>query len=149
VDLLASGWGRARPDEAAALGLARPGMRLYVREVCVRLDGRPAVLARSITTLRGIRGPWQGLRRLGRRPLAALVWTDPLIRRGRFEYAKVPAASLAAAHLADRPWLPARRSCFWRDGEPLIVLEAFAGLPWPAVAWQARRRSWMAHDRRD
>jgi chorismate-pyruvate lyase len=60
----------------------------------------------------------------------------------------VPAASLAAARLADRPWLPARRSCFWRDGEPLIVLEAFTGLPWPAIAWQARRRRWTAHDTR-
>lgn len=148
IDVLASGFDRAWPDEARLLGLPRAGMRVFVRQVCVRRAGQPAVLARSVTTLAGAAGPWRGLHRLGRRPLASLVWTDPLIRRGRFQYVRLAADRLAAPQLADAPMLPARRSCFWRDGTPLIVLEAFVGLPWPAVAWQSRQRRWAAHEDR-
>ncbi len=137
VEVLRSGWQPARPDEAAALGLARPGQRVYVREVCVSRNGQPAVLARSATTRAGILGPWRGLRSLGRQPLATLLWSDPRIRRGPFEYTWLPGPSPAKR-------LPARRSCFWRDGQPLVVREAFVGLPWPAVAWLARRRRWLA-----
>lgn len=135
VDVRTSGWGHARADEAAALRLPRPGLRVYVREVVVRKDGQPAVLARSITTIAGIRGPWHGLRKLGRQPLATLLWSDPRIRRGPFEFTRLP--------LGSRP--PARRSCFWRHGEPLVVMEAFVDLPWPDVGWLPRRRRWLAH----
>jgi chorismate--pyruvate lyase len=134
VDVRYSGWQTARHDEAAALGLPRAGQRVYVREVCVRRDGAPAVLARSVTTRGGICGPWKGLRTLGRKPLAALLWTDPRICRGPFEFTRLP--------LGTRP--PARRSCFWLDGRPLIVMEAFVGLPWPAVGWLPRQRRWRA-----
>jgi len=134
VDVLSSGWQPARPDEAAILGLARPGQRVYVREVCVRRNGQPAVLARSATTRAGIAGPWKGLRKLGRQPLATLLWSDPGIRRGLFEYTRMPGDN----------HLPARRSCFWRKGQPLVVLEAFVNLPWPAVGWLPRQRRWMA-----
>lgn len=143
VDVLKS---RARPasrDEAAGLGLPRPGMRLYVRRVCVRLDGKPAVLAESVATLDGIAGPWKGLRHLGNRPLAALLWSDPRIRRGPFQYARLPARH----PLMGQPWvdgaLPARRSCFWLDGQPLLVTEAFVGLPWREAGLLPRRRHWM------
>lgn len=134
VDVLFSGWQPARHDEAVALGLAHAGQRIFVREVRVLRDGEPTVLARSVTTVRGIRGAWKGLRRLGRQPLAAILWTDPRIRRGSFEYTR----------LATGNQPPARRSCFWLDGQPLIVLEAFVGLPWPAVGWLPRRRRWIA-----
>lgn len=138
VDVLRSGWQPARPDEATTLGLARPGQRVFVREVCVRRDGQPAVLARSVTTRAGVAGPWRGLRSLGRQPLATLLWSDPRIRRGPFEYAWLPQQPPSGARL------PARRSCFWRDGQPLVVVEAFVGLPWPAVGWLARCRRWLA-----
>lgn len=134
VEVRYSGWQFARVDEAAALGLPRSGQRIFVREVYVRRDGEPAVLARSVTTVAGIRGPWKGLHSLGRAPLATLLWTDPRIRRGRFEFTRLP--------FGTRP--PARRSCFWLDNEPLIVMEAFVGLPWPAVGWLARQRRWLA-----
>lgn len=141
VDVLSSGWQPARPDEAAALGLARAGQRVFVREVCVRRNGQPAVLARSATTRAGVRGPWKGLRSLGRRPLATLLWSDPRIRRGPFEFTRLPATPPSGASL------PARRSCFWREGQPLVVLEAFVNLPWPAVGWLARRRRWLVDAR--
>lgn len=134
VELRFSGWQIARPDEAAALGLPLRGRRIYVREVCVCRDGGPAVLARSLTTIEGIHGPWRGLRTLGRQPLAALLWTDPRIRRGPFDFTRLP--------LGVKP--PARRSCFWLDGQPLVVMEAFVGLPWPDVGWSSRQRRWLS-----
>jgi chorismate--pyruvate lyase len=134
VELRFSGWQFARPDEAAALALKRPGQRIYVREVSVCRNGEPAVLARSLTTIAGIHGPWRGLRTLGRRPLAALLWTDPRIRRGSFEFTRLP--------LGARP--QARRSCFWLDGQPLVVMEAFVGLPWPDAGRLPRQRRWLA-----
>ena len=135
VDVHYSGWQLARHDEALALGLPRAGMRIYVREVTVRRNGLAAVQARSVTTLAGIHGPWQGLRKLGRRPLAALLWTDPRICRDTFSFVRLP--------LGNQPW--ARRSCFWRHGSRLVVMEAFVGLPWPGVGLLPRKRSWRAH----
>jgi chorismate--pyruvate lyase len=127
-----------------ALGLPRAGRRVFVRQVCVRRDGKPAVLARSVTTMAGIAGPWQGLRTLGRQPLATLLWSKPDISRGAFEYARLKAddALLLATRVRGAP--PARRSCFWRQGHPLVVLEAFVGLPWPGTPWLSRRRHWTA-----
>lgn len=144
VDVLASGWQPASVDEAAALGLPRAGLRIYARLVCVRRDGAPAVLARSITTVKGSRTTWKRLRHLGRRPLATLLWSDPRIRRGPFEFSRLATTDpLARATGIPRP-VPARRSAFWNNGEALIVMEAFVGLPWPATSWQARRRRWTA-----
>jgi chorismate lyase len=144
VDVLASGWHAASIDEAAALGLAHAGMRIYARLVCVRRDGKAAVLARSITTVKGIRVCWKRLRQLGRRPLATLLWSDPRIRRGPFEYARLTADDPLAQAIGHAATAPARRSTFRHRGEPLIVMEAFVDLPWPTLAWSARRRRWTA-----
>jgi chorismate--pyruvate lyase len=141
VDVLASGWRAARIDETNELGLAHAGERVYARRVCVRLDGRPAVLAESVTTRAGIAGPWRGLRTLGNRPLAALLWTDPMIGRSPFRFVRAGPGFLPLPG-QDRP-LPARRSCFRRGGEPLLVLESFVGLPWPRGGLMPRKRSWL------
>ncbi len=144
VDLLTSGWHPASHDEATALGLPRAGLRVFARQVCVRRNGKPAVLARSVTTMAGIAGPWQGLRRLGRQPLAALLWSKPDIRRGAFEYARLSTNDSLLLATGIGGALPARRSCFRRHGQPLLVLEAFVGLPWPGATWRSRRRRWTA-----
>ncbi len=135
VDVLYSGWDTARPDEASELGLWRPGRRLFAREVCVRCNGEAAVLARSVTTVACAKGPWRRLRSLGRQPLAQVLWTDPRIVRGPFEYSRLPVADPLIRAIGGKAPLPARRSSFWLQGEKLIVLEAFVGLPWPAPGW--------------
>jgi chorismate--pyruvate lyase len=143
IDVLASGWRRARADEVRDLGLSRAGERIYARQVCVRLDGRAMVLADSVTTRAGIAGPWRGLRRLGTRPLASLLWTEPCIQRSPFRFVRVPAAMPPLAGHSERA-LPARRSRFCRGGEPLLVLEAYVVLPWPDAGLEPRKRGWVA-----
>jgi len=144
VDVLATGWHAASIDEAAALGLPRAGMRVYARLVCVRRNGRPAVLARSVTTIKGIRVCWKRLRQLGRRPLASLLWSDARMRRSPFQYARLGAADALARAIGHAVPAPARRSTFAHGGEPLVVMEAFLDLPWPSLPWSARRHSWTA-----
>jgi chorismate--pyruvate lyase len=144
VDVLASGWQAASADEAGALGLPRAGIRIYARLVCVRRDSQPAVLARSVTTIKGVRVCWKRLRQLGRQPLATLLWSDPRICRGPFEFAQLPAKDPLAQAIGHTATSPARRSTFRRKGAPLVVMEAFIDLPWPTLEWTARRRRWMA-----
>jgi chorismate--pyruvate lyase len=134
VDVLFSGWDTARPDEARELGL-RTGPRLYAREVCVRCDGAAAVLARSVTSIAAVKNSWRGLHRLGRRPLADLLWSNPRIDRGPFEYSSLPASHPLIRANHGKAALPVRRSTFWLDGDELIVMEAFVTLPWPADRW--------------
>ena len=141
VDVLASGWRPARADEIHDMGIDRAGERIYARRVCVRLDGHPAVLADSVTTRAGVNGPWRGLRNLGNRPLAALLWTAPLIGRSPFRFVRVGPDFLPLPG-QERP-LPARRSRFCRGGEPLLVLECFLGLPWPRGGLLPRKRGWL------
>lgn len=134
VDVLFSGWDAARPDEAWELGL-RSGQRVYAREVCVRCNGVAAVLARSVTRIAAAKSAWSGLHRLGRRPLADLLWSNPRIVRGAFGYFRLPVTHPLLRQIGELMPLPARRSTFRLRGEELIVLEAFVGLPWPIDDW--------------
>lgn len=116
-------------DEYAALG--RPAhRRVYVREVALHANGRPVVLAHSIVARADVEGPWRALLGLGTRPLAVLLFTDPLVRREPFEYARVDARHplwKRAREVFGRelPTLWARRSLFHRHGRPLMVTEVF------------------------
>jgi chorismate--pyruvate lyase len=144
VDVLFSGWQAADLADARALHLPRAGLRIYVRIVLVRRSLQPAVLARSITTLAGRQGAWRPIHQLGRQPLATLLWGSPGIRRGPFEYARLRGGDRLVRMAGAATGLPARRSCFWQSGQPLVVQEAFLGLPWPSVSWQCPRRDWRA-----
>ena len=129
VELLGQSLRIPNEDEYRALG--RPShRRAFVREVVLHADGRPVVLAHSIVARRDIEGPWRSVLGLGTRPLAMLLFTDPLVRRTPFEYARVDARHplwRRARHVFGRefPTLWARRSLFHRHGRPLMVTEVF------------------------
>ena len=116
-------------DEYAALG--RPShRRAFVREVVLHADHRPVVLAHSIVSRRDVEGEWRALRGLGTRPLAVMLFTDPLVHRTPFEYARVDARHplwkrARQVFGRDFPVLWARRSLFRRHGRPLMVTEVF------------------------
>jgi chorismate lyase len=137
VDLLFQGPGRCLPDEARLLGLER-GRRVLVRHVCLQVDGRAVVLARSVISRRGLHGSWRVLRGLRTRSLGAALWSDPRIRREPPRYALLPATHPLLRQVHHRERLPARRLRYWLGGQPLLLVEAF--LPAIALLGSPRRR---------
>lgn len=130
-------------DEARAMGL--PVMSpVWVREVVMSVDGVDCVVARSLTPLLASHGVWQGMRRLLTRPLADMLYHDPAIERSPFVCRRlaspVPFYATASAVQADADKGPlwARRSTFWRYGQPLLVAECFLPGFWRVVE-QARK----------
>ena len=75
----------AAHDETALLGLP-PRQLIYTREVFLIADNRPVVFAHSVVSPQHLRGAWQALQRLGKRPLAALLFAHPLVQRAPLHY---------------------------------------------------------------
>jgi chorismate--pyruvate lyase len=135
-------------DEASALRLA-PRAPVWVREVAMAIDGEDCVIARSITPLAASHGVWQGMRRLRTRPLADMLYHQPSIRRSAFfccsPTRRVPmhrtvalsGADMGALSAAGTLW--ARRSTFWRLGQPLMVAECFLPAFWDKLRPPDRR----------
>lgn len=116
-------------DERRALGLKR-GRRAVVREVVLRGGAIPLVFAHSVAAPASLRGAWRGLSRLGARPLAEMLFADPLVTRMPIEYRRLDrrhALFRKAIAAADRPatFLWARRSVFLKRRAPLLVTEVF------------------------
>lgn len=122
-------WGRPRLDEYRALALRMP-RRALIREVHLLCDERPWIFARTIIPASTLRGPQRRLLRLGERPLGAVLFADPCMRRGPVEVAEIPLGHplyvAAVQGLKGRPaviW--GRRSVFWVNDKPLLVSEIF------------------------
>jgi chorismate lyase len=135
---LTQGPGRARIDEAHALGLAAAsGRHVHVREVLLRCGGQAVVMARSVCESQHLKGPWRGLKGLGSRPLAELLFRDREVRRLPLTTAYLAPHSRLGRALSAR-WTQAtgtawptgglwlRRSIFVRRGAALLVAELFA-----------------------
>lgn len=156
VQVLGQGRAPLTADEARALG--HPAQRAgYMREVLLRVDGVPRVLARSVTGLADSRGAWRSVRGLGTRPLADVLFRRLGIARAQLSYARLTPAS-APQRAAQRRWrdatstalprraLPARRSAFCRGTESLLVMEIFVAPDWH---WSdAARHAKTGHRRR-
>jgi len=156
VQVLGQGRAPLTADEARALG--HPAQRVgYMREVLLRVDGAPRVLARSVTGLADSHGAWRAVRGLGTRPLADVLFKRLGIARAQLSYAKLTPASApqraarklwlkaTGEHLALRA-LPARRSAFRRGAESLLVMEIFVAPDWQ---WSdAARHAKTGHRRR-
>ena len=116
-------------DERRELGLRR-GELAIVREVLLRDGNASLVFAHSIAARRDLRGVWRGLSRLGSRPLAEMLFSDPTVVRLPMEYRKIDSrhplyrrAQQVAPFAANTVW--ARRSVFLKQGVPLLVTEVF------------------------
>ncbi|MEO7742884.1 MAG: chorismate lyase [Usitatibacter sp.] len=129
VEVVARRWRFPNDDEFRVLG--RPAHKLaYVREVVLRADGEPVVMAHSIVSRTDLRGVWRPVAGLGARPLAEVLFADRRVHRGRFEFARIgPRHPLGvrARQLLGRTvgTLRARRSLFHLRGRPLMVTEVF------------------------
>ena len=129
VRVLRQGWTRPDHDEAVALGL-RLDAWAWIREVQLRCDERPWVFARTVIPAGTLRGRGRRLTCLGTRPLGEALFTDPGVRRGPLEVARIAASQQlhqrAVAGCAEPlATLWGRRSLFWLDGFPLLVCEIF------------------------
>ena len=112
----------------------------YVREVVLLLDGRPAVWARSATSLSAIKGPWRAMQGLGTRPLAELLFAQRHVERTPLQAQQLALGGGLERHVR-RQWLGlaqytpqtgiprwARSSVFLHQGHGLRVMEVFS--PW-------------------
>ena len=126
---------RAWPDELACLGLATR-TPVWVREVVLRVDDEPFVVAHSVVPLAASRGVWQAIRRLRTRPLAELLYADHTVSRSALASRRVgvrhPLHRLAASSTgsAEPSQLLARRSVFERAASPLLVTECLLPALW-------------------
>lgn len=119
-------------DEAAAIGLHRPG-RVWEREVLLRCDHTPVVFAHTVVPMSATAEDWPLFSALGERSLGSTLFGDPRVRRGVLEFARLRSGhplmqrALAALGLADRPGLIlyARRCLYRRHQGSLLVTEVF------------------------
>ncbi len=129
VQLLHQGWGRPRHDEREALGM-RPSERAIIRQVQLLCHGQPWVYARTIIPVSTLSGRQRQLGRLGTKPLGAVLFADPSMRRGPLQIARIRRGmgyhADACRNLKKKPgdiW--GRRSVFRVANKPLLVAEIF------------------------
>lgn len=119
------------PDEAAIIGLHRPG-RVCEREVLLKCDERPVVFAHTVVPMTATAADWPLFSALGNRSLGTTLFGDPLVRRGQLEFARLGAghplmrrAALALGVSDMHQPLCARRCLYRRRGGLLLVTEVF------------------------
>ncbi|WP_111496955.1 MULTISPECIES: chorismate--pyruvate lyase family protein [Marinobacter] len=116
VEVLRECFDRPSFDEARLLGLNDREL-CWIREVHLRGDGQPWVLARTVIPLATLNGPGKRLRQLGRQPLGAYLFHHRRWQRGPLE--------TGIARQAGHDPAIGRRSCFRRGSHALLVSEFF------------------------
>jgi len=116
-------------DESQALSM-QPGKMAVIRQVLLLCGSQPWVYARTVIPVSSLRGKLQQLTALGTRPLGAVLFADPGMRRDMVELAEIfPGQAIFTAATAHTRHQPAsiwgRRSVFWLSGKPLLVSEIF------------------------
>ena len=129
VELLAQRAAAVDRDECAVIGV-RPGVRCVAREVSLNCGRRPVVFAHSVVELRAVRGPWRMLMTLEARPLGAVLFADPRVKRHPLRFRQLNRQHELYRHacaLLEWPLacLWARRSLFVLPGSRLLVTEVF------------------------
>ena len=116
-------------DESALLYLPTYKTAL-IREVLLMGNHQAVVFAHSVLPRISLRGSWNGLGRLGNKPLGAMLFANPKVKRTPLSYKKLsPHHKLyqhATAHLSLKPThLWARRSIFSLNCARILVTEIF------------------------
>ncbi len=130
VQLAHEAWCKPHADEKGLLRLPR-AMRAWVREVWLIGDGQPRVFAHSVIARADLRGPWYGLRKMGRLPLGAALFANPEVTRGALHFRQLNAShplhkTVAASFpVSKQQRLWARRSLFCLGRHHLLVTEVF------------------------
>lgn len=86
--------GRPQRSEQNMLNMPIRSLAL-IREVLLYGNDQPWVFARSILPLSSLTGRQRHLRKLGNQALGALLFADPLMRRGAIQISRIKAEALA------------------------------------------------------
>lgn len=125
VTVLKQCWETPRLDEARALGIS-PQQRALVREVILHGNGQQWVYARSVLPQRALNGRLRFLRKLGNKPLGALLFSNPSIKREPVVLQRVVQSSLPASlQQSGQPPLYGRYSIFRYSKHGILVSEVF------------------------
>ncbi|KZX55966.1 hypothetical protein A3709_06115 [Halioglobus sp. HI00S01] len=135
VQRLFQGWEVPLPSEQRLLELGQRQLAI-IREVLLKQGDQRVVFARSVMPLSSLTGDLTHLRRLQTKPLGAILFSDPNMRRSPFELARITGDSEYLPPQVQQPdeaW--ARRSRFDMGGRSVMVSEVFleAFEPWRAV----------------
>lgn len=121
----------AKPIQDEAALLRQPSHKTaLIREVLLMGGNQPVVFAHSVLPRASLRGAWNGLGRLGNKPLGATLFADPKVKRTPLSYKKLTPNHVlyqqATRHLAQKPsHLWARRSVFSLNCANIMVTEIF------------------------
>ncbi len=125
VTVLKQGWEIPQLDEARALAIPS-GQLALVREVILYGNNQPWVYARSVLPHQALNGRLRFLRRLGNKPLGALLFSNPVIKREpvvlqRYAQSRLP----PALQCSGEPPLWGRHSIFRYGKQGILVSEVF------------------------
>lgn len=125
VDVVRQVYARASHSEAAALGIAFHHLCL-IREVVLMGHNQPWVFARSVLPLSSLSGKLRHLRKQGKRPLGAFLFSQPQLLRSPIALALINRHhKYVPANLMGEESLWGRRSIFYVAAKPLLVSEVF------------------------
>ena len=116
-------------DESVLLHLPAHKVAL-IREVSLIGNHQAVVFAHSVLPRASLRGAWNGLGRLGNKPLGAALFANQQVKRAPLRFKKLSPHHVlyqkAAQHLSEKPaYLWARRSVFSLNCATILVTEVF------------------------
>jgi len=134
VEVISQGWQRPMLNEEQCLKTGA-GRYALVRQVYLYCNDAPWVFARTVIPQATLQGKEKHLAHLQNRPLGAVLFTEPTMRRSEVEVAEIRQSQrlfhTATARLDYDPsviW--GRRSVFYLHDKPLLVSEIFLpGIP--------------------
>ncbi|WP_407065384.1 chorismate--pyruvate lyase family protein [Cupriavidus numazuensis] len=118
---------------ASTIGRQR-STAMWTRDVTLRVEGRPAIVARTLVEAADSDAAWRAIKGLQDKPLATILYDDAAVRRSPFEYCllgpehRLYRLARRVEPITGHQRLWARRSVFERRGARLAVAECF--LPW-------------------
>jgi chorismate--pyruvate lyase len=125
VTVLKQRWGKPRLDEARALNIP-PQHFALIREVILHGNKQPWVYARSVLPQRALNGRLRFLRKLGNKPLGALLFSNPSIKREPVVLQRVAQSRLPASlQQSGQAPLWGRYSIFRYGKNGILVSEVF------------------------
>lgn len=129
LEVISQGWQRPMLNEEQCLKI-RANRHALIRQVYLYCNDTPWVFARTVIPYSTLHGKEKRLAHLQNRPLGAVLFADPTMRRSEVEVAEIRRGQklfhTATDGLAARPetiW--GRRSVFYLHDKPLLVSEIF------------------------